>query len=322
MWADVVIEGGGVKVIGLVGALHVAEQQGFRFKRIAGTSAGSIVATLLAAGYTSDELYQLLLEKDLSTLLHPSWHHKVPYVGPALRLWMKKGLYSGKQLENWLSELLLAKGIRTFADLDPKIELSIIASDISNGKLLVFPKDLAEYGYRADQMTVAKAVRMSCSIPFFFEPVKWRANKSSKRRNYIVDGAVLSNFPVWLFDEESPQWPTFGFRLFSSQNEAVNEIRGPFSLFYSMFLTMMDAHDNRSIQETDQLRTIMVPTTGVKLTDFSITTASKKRLYQSGINSASKFFENWSFGQYLQARGNEITKYTIRSSDDQQEARG
>ena len=313
MWADAVIEGGGVKVIGLVGALKVAEQKGFRFKRLAGTSAGSIVATLLAAGYTSDELYQILLEKDLTTLLTPTWYSQIPYLGPAYRLWVKKGLYSGKQIERWVSELLLAKGIRTFADFDSEIELSIIASDITMGNLLVLPRDLEDYGYDRDQFSVARAVRMSCSIPFFFNPVRL-THKPSSRRCYVVDGAILSNFPVWIFDKENPKWPTFGFRLFAGASQPVHEIEGPFSLFYSMFLTMMDAHDNRHIREQDQVRTILVPTLGVKLTDFSISRKDKERLFQSGVKSAEQFFQTWSFDQYLQARGKTI--YKIRSSHD------
>lgn len=316
MWADAVIEGGGVKVIGLVGALKVAEQKGFRFKRLAGTSAGSIVATLLAAGYTSDELFQILLEKDLSTLVQPTWYSRIPYLGPAYRLWVKKGLNSGIHIEQWIDELLQAKGIRTFADFDAEIELSIIASDITLGNLLVLPQDLQTYGYTKEQFSVARAVRMSCSIPFFFDPVRL-VHKPSNRRCYIVDGAILSNFPVWIFDKENPRWPTFGFRLFSGENQPVHEIEGPFSLFYSMFLTMMDAHDNRHIREQDQVRTIMVPTLGVKLTDFSISRRGKERLFQAGVKAAEQFFQSWSFEEYLQARGKTI--YKIRSSRDKQE---
>lgn len=323
MWADAVIEGGGVKVIGLVGALQVAEQKGFRFKRLAGTSAGSIVATLLAAGYTSDELRQLLLEKDLASLVSPTWHHKIPYLGPAYRLWVKKGFYSGRRIEQWVRELLLAKGIETFADFDSEIELSIIASDITLGNLLVLPKDLEAYGYSRDQFSVAKAVRMSCSIPFFFDPVRMM-NKSLGKRSYVVDGAILSNFPVWIFDKEQPRWPTFGFRLISSnEQQTFHEIEGPFSLFYSMFLTMMDAHDNRHIRDHDQVRTIMVPTLGVKLTDFSINRKDKERLYQAGVKAAEQFFKTWSFDRYLQVRGKRVaaTTYRIRSSSGKREER-
>lgn len=55
--ADGVFEGGGVKGIGLVGALIVAEERGYTdWQRVAGTSAGAIVASLLAAGYSAVKL--------------------------------------------------------------------------------------------------------------------------------------------------------------------------------------------------------------------------------------------------------------------------
>ena len=51
--ADAVFEGGGVKGIGLVGAVAFAEEKGYRWVNLAGTSAGAIVAALLAAGYNA-----------------------------------------------------------------------------------------------------------------------------------------------------------------------------------------------------------------------------------------------------------------------------
>ncbi len=58
---DGVFEGGGVKGIALVGAVSVVEEAGYSFVNLAGTSAGAIVATLLAAGYTAGELKTVLM---------------------------------------------------------------------------------------------------------------------------------------------------------------------------------------------------------------------------------------------------------------------
>ena len=58
--ADAVFEGGGVKGIGLVGAVAVAEEKGYHWVNVAGTSAGAIVATLLAAGYTAQGVVTIL----------------------------------------------------------------------------------------------------------------------------------------------------------------------------------------------------------------------------------------------------------------------
>ena len=62
--ADAVFEGGGVKGIGLVGAVAAAEERGYQWENVAGTSAGAIVAALLAAGYNSEELRNVMQELD------------------------------------------------------------------------------------------------------------------------------------------------------------------------------------------------------------------------------------------------------------------
>jgi NTE family protein len=158
-------------------------------------------------------------------------------------------------------------------------------------------------------------VRMSCSIPFFFEPMKM-VHSSSKTTCYIVDGAVLSNFPIWLFDQDQPRWPTFGFRLGSSdQQEMVHEIEGPFTLLRSIFLTMLEAHDNRYITEQQKMRTISVPTLDVRMTDFSINRKKREELFQSGVNAAERFFHTWTFNSYLTARGvKDPVIYTLKPS--------
>ncbi|SDW52626.1 NTE family protein [Marininema mesophilum] len=305
MQADAVLEGGGIKAFGLVGALSVAEEKGYRWKRLAGTSAGSIIASLLAAGYRAEELYRMLTDHPFTSFTPTSWYHRIPLLGPyggaSIRLWMKKGLYPGEPLEEWVGEMLAKKGVYTFADLKEK-ELSIIASDISRGSLLVLPRDLEEYGHPADELLVATAVRMSCSIPLFFDPVKIQ-HGPSRKTSYIVDGGVLSNFPVWLFDTEQPRWPTFGFRFLSETAGNARTIGNPISLVSAMFHTMLDAHDNRHIKEQDKIRTIQVPAVGVKLTDFDLDRTKRESLYRAGVEAARDFFRDWSFRQYLANRG-------------------
>lgn len=72
----------------------------------------------------------------------------------------------GEALESWIRKMLEQKGIRTFADL-PQGKLLITASDISNGTILVLPDDIRRFGIDPAKLDVAKAVRMSCSIPYF-----------------------------------------------------------------------------------------------------------------------------------------------------------
>jgi NTE family protein len=63
--ADGVFEGGGVKGIAFVGALEAAEEAGItRWVNLAGTSAGAIIASLLAIGHTPAQLRSILEATD------------------------------------------------------------------------------------------------------------------------------------------------------------------------------------------------------------------------------------------------------------------
>ncbi len=307
--ADAVFEGGGVKGIGLAGAVAVAEEKGYQWVNVAGTSAGAIIAALVAAGYTGTEMKSILDELDYNRFKDTSLLDRVPFVGPMASLIFEKGIYEGRFFENWMRNLLQEKNIETFSDLVReeykgdkryRFKLTVIASDITRGRLLVLPQDMADFGIRPEDFNVAAAIRMSMSIPFFFEPVKLR-NMKTNEVSYVVDGGVLSNFPVWLFDTEGgiPEWPTFGFKLVEPEEGTPHRVRGPISLLAALISTMAEAHDARYIEDAQFVRTIPIPTLGVGTTEFDITKEKSEALYQSGKQAAEKFFENWDFGQYV-----------------------
>ena len=87
----------------------------------------------------------------------------------------------------------------------------MIASDISARELLVLPRDAGSSASDPDELEVALAVRMSMSIPIFFEPVRIE-NPETNHEHVIVDGGMLSNFPVWLFDSGDQEEPPIGRR--------------------------------------------------------------------------------------------------------------
>ena len=309
LMADAVFEGGGVKGIGLVGAVAVAEERGYQWVNVAGTSAGAIVAALMAAGYSAAEMKGIIEELDYNRFKDTSILDRVPLAGPMASLIFEKGIYEGKFFENWIRGLLREKKVETFNDLILKeykdderyrFKLRVIASDITLGRLLVLPQDIADYGIRPDDLNVAVAVRMSMSIPFFYEPIKLRNMKTNKV-SYIIDGGVLSNFPVWLFDaqDNKPEWPTFGFKLVEPEEGKPHKIRGPISLFSALFKTMMEAHDARYIEEKNWNRTIGIPTLGVGTTDFDISKEKSEELYKSGGRAAEKFFKKWKWEEYV-----------------------
>ncbi|MCS7461664.1 patatin-like phospholipase family protein [Paenibacillus doosanensis] len=312
MKINAVFEGGGVKGIALAGAVQSAEQRGLTFHQVAGTSSGAIVASLVAAGYTAEEMKKVIIATPFSAFMQRAPIFNTKVIGPLARLFLKKGLYSGEALEHWIHQLLLAKGIRTFGDLKWN-QLRIIASDISDRRLLVLPDDIAQYGIDPKQLLVSKAVRMSTSIPYFFDPVIIRKAPDKRRKKeafadqfaYIVDGGLLSNFPLWIFDQENSSAieqlvPTIGFQLVGRGSGQPNTIVGPLTMFKALFSTMMEAHDERYIEDANRFRTIKIPTLGVSVTDFDISNEKSLELYEAGKRAGDHFFNKWKLNDYKQ----------------------
>jgi NTE family protein len=298
MRVHAVFEGGGVRGIGFVGALHAAEQAGVQFGRVAGTSAGAIVAALIACGYKAEHIGRCLKDIPWKLWARGDAWHRFAYVGPTLRLLTKKGLHSADMLEQTIDKWLARHGVRTFADIRAQ-SLTVVASDISRGKLLLLPEDIAAYGIDPATLSVARAVRMSASIPYFFEPV---TILKERVRCTIVDGGVLSNFPLWIFDElmheNVPLTPVIGFRLIGSRHVHPRRIRGPLSMLDALLHTMLDAQDERYIEKHQRFRTVKIPTGLIAATQFHLTDAEIKQLIDSGYAAGTSFFDQWSYARY------------------------
>lgn len=312
---DLVLEGGGVKGIGLVGALAVLDERGFSPQNIAGTSAGAIAAVLTAAGYSPAELRSILIDLDFRKFKDKGWEDRLPLIGAPLSLLKDRGVYEGEFFISWISELLAAKGVFTYADLvhpefssEPRFRYrgQVIASDLTDRRLLVLPQDAARFGIEPDELSVAEAVRMSMSIPVFFEPWSWKSEADGLTHT-IVDGGMLSNFPVWLFDDgDDPSWPTFGLMLVEPDPSKDLGHRLPRSgktdslpeFAKSIVRTMLEAHDRMYLESASFVRTISVETLGVRTTEFDLSRSRAEALYQSGRKGAESFLEGWDFEKY------------------------
>ncbi len=320
---DLVFEGGGVKGIGLAGSLAILEERGFIPQNVAGTSAGAITAALLAAGYRGQELRDIVMDLDFRQFQDRAWEDKVPLIERSLSLLLDLGVYEGERFHTWMKERLAEKNVHTFADLvrdgeeDPRwrYDLQVVVSDVTKHELLVLPRDAGRLGVKPDELEVALAVRMSMSIPIFFEPVR-HENPETGETHVIVDGGMLSNYPVWLFDNNSadpPEWPTFGLLLVEPkpkvqvgarlpQAESIHEgPRGLLTYVKALAQTMMEAHDRLYVDSADYARTIPIPTLGVSTTAFDLTPERKLALYDSGRFAAESFLKDWDFEAYVAA---------------------
>ena len=279
-----VFEGGGVRGSALVGAVAAAEELGLTFRAVAGTSAGAIVAALLAAGYDAAEMRTLLTETDFKTFKDPvSPLCALPGLGPLIA-WQKLGFYKGDAFYEWIAQRLSEKltgrlfGAPRFEDL--RLPLKIVATDVVLKEPVVFSVQ------DNPKMPVAYAVRMSMSIPFFFVPVPLG-------ESWLVDGGALSNFPAWDFNAErnSAPLPILGFRL-QPDDVPPPRIKNMLDLAKALIFTMMSATTPPEVSEVAGLYQLNLPTLGVGTTDFEVAPSKKDELYTRGYSAALDFFND------------------------------
>jgi NTE family protein len=312
--ADGVFQGGGVKGIALVGALIEFASRGWtNWVNVAGTSAGSIIAAYIACGHDGEDLEKLLRETP-----YPQFEDFGPggkIIGGGLNLIRHHGLAHGEYFHRWFYEQTEAK---TFGDVKAAGRtLKLIAADVTHRELLVLPDDLPAYrrpdaseAIDPDAFVVADAARMSMSIPYFFQPVELVRIETGKTAT-IVDGGMLSNFPVWLFDvaDRDPVRPTFGFRLTGGKGvgggmqAVVNGLGWPVELGANMFHTAMEAWDKRFTSHSTYVRTCAVPAGSIGTTDFDLKPADQDWLLASGRTAAGAFLDQFKLEDYFNTFG-------------------
>lgn len=320
--ADLVLEGGGVLGIGHVGALSVLENAGYSFPRVAGTSAGSIVGALVAAGMDMSRITDIMRTMNYRRFADRSLLDRVPVGGPLLSLLMDDGVFEGDQLQEWLGNLLVDEcGVETFGDLaidDPQsslppercFRLVVTATDVTHGELLYFPWDYQRaFGLDPRRQRVADAVRASMSIPFFYEPVTLAG--SDRTSSTLVDGGVLSNFPIDIFDRTDgrpPRWPTFGVKLLPILPMDADKLlpiaglfkHGPVAFAADLAMTTIVGRDQAHLsQPWVKARTIQVDSAGVNPIDFGLSRAQATALFQNGRAAATRFLTKWDWADYL-----------------------
>ena len=202
-----VFQGGGCRAAAYVGAVQIAQERGVHFSSLAGTSAGAIVAALLGAGANASQLQEYIKQLDFISLLSkPEWTGFRPLArafGRVLKLspfpqhrvmgyaLSHQGQYSSKLIEDWLEsklQILLPDADRPIRFSALPIATSVVAGDLLSRRAKIWSSDLTP------QDEVKRAVRASCSIPFFFQPVD---------RRYI-DGGVVSNLPTFVHTFSPP----------------------------------------------------------------------------------------------------------------------
>ncbi len=313
---NLVFEGGGVKGIAYGGALEILDNMNILtgVQRVAGTSAGAITACLLSVGYTSEEIAKELKELNFASFKDRSWF------GPnnIFRVWKKYGYYKGDFFIGWLGDRIKNKtGNKdyTFKQLQTDIDkggknlkqLFVISTNLTLQKPAVFSAETTP------DCTLKQAVRMSMSIPIFFQSI-------SENKNIFVDGGVSWNYPINIFDNlkfipkqgnyekvdygESDQYvfnhETLGFRLDSKSviDYAKNNWSIPPQPFrglkeYSLALVnfMSEMANKSHLHSNDWSRTIFIDTGNIQTTQFDLSAVEIQSLIQNGKTYTTKYFD-------------------------------
>jgi NTE family protein len=323
---NLVFEGGGVKGIAYVGALEVLEREKIlsKIKRVAGTSAGAMIAVLVGLGYTYEDLKKILWDLDFKNFMDGSWG----VIRNTKRLLEDYGWYKGDFFRNLMGDYIKEKtgnSESTFADIAKLMDkdnnfkdIYLIGSNLSTGYSEVFSYE------HTPRMCVADAARISMSIPMFFAAIR------GMRSDIYVDGGLLDNYAVKVFDrtkyvktnlvrteyyEEINKalkektrkitdyvynQETLGFRLDNETEIAmfrdnaepqIREIKDVFDYTSALLNTLIDFQNNVHLHSDDWQRTIYIDTLGVNSIDFNIDDETKQALVESGKMHTKKYLE-------------------------------
>jgi NTE family protein len=281
-----VFEGGGVKGIAHCGALYRLEQFGINTEGImfiAGTSAGSQVAALLACGYSVDELRDILLTLPFTKFMDKSWG----YILNLKRLICNYGIHKGDFMEEYIDDLIskkLGKKRATFMDLKLQTlkTLRITGTCLTTSTLEYFDV------MRTPDMPISKAIRISSSIPLFFSAVKYQGK-------HYVDGGVIRNLPILAF----PKTPTI-FLMFKDDNTVNHKEHRKIKNIIKYLTSLLEVaviHSNKlSVKHGfednhEDSFIVKIDTEGISSTDFELDDYTKHLLLTEGEAAVRKVFE-------------------------------
>lgn len=268
---NLVFEGAGIRGIAYCGAIQEMETMNLMtgIEKVGGTSSGAIVAMMLSLGYTGRDIEGFIATTKFKKLNDGGFF----FIGGINRLKKYFGWYKGKKAEKWLGKIIEAKTANadiTFEELYLKgfKDLYVTGTSLTKQKPVIFSRETYP------KMKVRDAVRISMSIPLYFEPVFIDSNgkvlyhpKQKQGLDVFVDGGIIENFPIHIFDKATPDLNTIGFRMdHDAQIESdkidrtlaemeVGNLSEYFRAFYSIIVENLN---RQNLTDIDWQRTISI----------------------------------------------------------------
>jgi NTE family protein len=313
-YSNLVFEGAGIRGIAYPGVLKELKQQGVldSIQRVGGTSAGAITALMVSLRYHPDSLYQIISE----TKFQEFNDGQFMFVGGFSRLHKRYGWYKGDAFNDWLEKLIRRKTDNadiTFRQLHEAgfLDLYITGTCLNKQSLFVFSKETYP------DMKVKDAVRISMSVPLYFESVfidqqgtVYKNQNASNSLDVVVDGGIIGNFPIFIFDStytsgngdlvRIPNTRTLGVRIDSEQQIKQDSINPTLSempienmgdYFQAFYVLVLENLNRTSLTPYDWKRTISVSDTGIGPKVKKLSSAQKQGLMRSGEEAVRRYFQ-------------------------------
>ena len=316
LYRNLVFKGGGIRGIAYLGALNVLEEIGIlqNIERVAGASAGAIAATLVSFRLGLQETNSLFNSLDFKNVPQRRTKNQGRLILDSLndacyeRFFKQFGYYSSEYFHEWLEATIAGQcggnGRATFADFQARgfRDLYVVAANISRHRAETFSFE------HTPDVAVADAVRMSMSIPLYFEALRFDG-KQLGDGDFYVDGGLYDNFPMHIFDHpkfeknnwaynDGINWQTLGLFLFPDQIRKPLDPEVPTEVwdFLNLLLrNLYNAHQmsNYQTNPVDRHRTVEISDRGISAVEFNIEPMSEKymALYNAGQTGVREFFE-------------------------------
>jgi NTE family protein len=313
---NLVFEGAGIRGIAYSGAIAGLEQHGVlkNIKRVGGTSAGAITALLLCLNYSATEIEQIIAHTRFQRFNSGRFF----VAGGLYRLQKHFGWYRTAKFERWLDALIAAKtgnAAVTFAQLKQQgyKALYVTGTDLTSQKAVVFSHETFP------DMRVRDAVRISMSIPLYFEAAFLKADgtlvrhpKKQQGLRVLVDGGFVMNFPIKLFD--STRYTdstahniffvnnrTIGFRIDSDAqraNDSMGASLAPLPVttlkqYLTAFYTIIIENLNRqTLTKEDWQRTVSISDGSIGPRIRRLRAAEVQALVENGRHATATFLKS------------------------------
>ena len=191
MSLGIAMSGGGVKGVAHIGALKALEEENIKIDYIGGTSSGSIVATLYAAGYKPDDIYYIF-KKYCKKIKYVDFKNifKLLFGLITTGKITIDGLNSGKSIYKLINKMCNEKNVYNIFDI--KMPLVIPSVNMCTGEVVCFTSSkiraFSDNTIFVNDADIGKVVQASCSFPTVFSPCNFKEDK-------LIDGGARENVP-------------------------------------------------------------------------------------------------------------------------------